>query len=175
MRASSSSSASFTTCSGRQLAARIHSHVQRPVGPKTKSSVRLVQLQAAHAKVSEQAVQRSRRNHFSNLGKRPRYKFHRRHFASEFFAHRCQPLLASSIACGSRSNAINLPLLPSFRAMTAEWPPSPSVASTTTLPGCTFRKVKLCSKRTGTCCGPAIYPPHASRWGTLPNSLQSRF
>src|SRR6201999_2798622 len=41
---------------GRLTLARIHPHIKRAIGPKTKSSVRLVQLQTAYAKISKQSI-----------------------------------------------------------------------------------------------------------------------
>jgi hypothetical protein len=58
--ASSRSSISFTTCSAVGPDARIHTHVQRPVRLKTKSSARLVEVQAAYAKVGQQTIHRCR-------------------------------------------------------------------------------------------------------------------
>ena len=65
----------------------------------------------------------------------------------------------SAIASGSRSKQISLPELPSLRATASECPPSPSVASTTTPPGRTFRYSSTSSKRTGTCRGCCISSP----------------
>src|SRR5258708_7711673 len=68
--------------------------------------------------------------------------------------------LAASIASGSRSKPINLPLPPSLFAIAVECPASPSVASQITPPGRTFKYSRTSSKRTGTCRGLFIpYPP----------------
>src|SRR6266550_4436930 len=67
--------------------------------------------------------------------------------------------LAASIASGSRSKPIILPLPPSLFTISEECPASPSVASQITPPGRTFKYSRTSSKRTGTCRGLFIpYP-----------------
>ncbi len=66
--------------------------------------------------------------------------------------------LPSAIASGSRSKQISFPAPPSRRAIPAECPAKPIVASTTTPPGRTLRYSKTSSKRTGTCRGRSFIP-----------------
>src|SRR6201996_8406825 len=75
---------------GRQVAARIHPHVQRPIGPKTESSVRLIELQTADAEVCEQTIQRARSEDFSNLRERPADVLNYRHLRAKLLRNSCE-------------------------------------------------------------------------------------
>ena len=68
---------------GRGLGSRIHSHIQRPVRLKTKPSSRLIELQAAHAEVGQQAIGRSRRYVRGDAAERFADETHLRRLAAE--------------------------------------------------------------------------------------------